>query len=70
MCPHRATTTAVTVTCTSNSTPCVAWTIVSNAALPNANVANLYRYYSAKGSATWIFIGQYYNSFRIGLTNP
>jgi hypothetical protein len=24
----------------------------------------------SSGTAMWIFIGQYYNSFRIGLTNP
>ena len=61
---------AVTVTCNAVSNgKCVNWTIESNVSAPNANVANLYRYSSSKGSATWIFIGQYYNSFRIGLTN-
>ena len=62
---------AVTVTCNAVSNgQCVTWTIEPNATAPRANVANLYRYYSAKGSATWIFLGQYYNSFRIGLTKP
>jgi hypothetical protein len=61
----------VSVTCNSvSNSVCVNWTIEPNAAAPRANVANLYRYSSSKGSATWIFIGQYYNSFRIRLTNP
>jgi hypothetical protein len=61
----------VTVTCNAVSNgKCVGWTIEPNITAPNAQVANLYRYSSAGGSATWIFIGQYYNSFRIGLTNP
>jgi hypothetical protein len=61
----------VTVACNALSNgQCVDWTIVPNITAPNANVANLYRYSSSRGSATWIFIGQYYNSFRIGLTNP
>lgn len=61
----------VQVTCNAISNgQCVNWTIEPNAAAPHANVANLYRYYSTKGSATWIFIGQYDNSFRIGLSNP
>ncbi|MFN2533032.1 MAG: hypothetical protein ABR555_17240 [Pyrinomonadaceae bacterium] len=62
---------AVTVTCNAVSNyKCVNWTIEANVAGPHANVANLYRYSSSKGSATWIFIGHYYNSFRIGLTYP
>ena len=61
----------VTVTCNAVSNgQCVNWTIEPNVTAPHANVANLYRYSSSKGSATWVFIGQYYNSFRIGLTNP
>jgi hypothetical protein len=61
----------VTVTCnTVSSGQCVNWTIEPNATAPNASVANLYRYSSARGSATWVFIGQYYNTFRIGLTSP
>jgi hypothetical protein len=67
-CPKTG---VVTVTChnVSNS-QCVSWTIVPNATAANANVANLY-YYSPKGrTATWVFIGQYYNTFRIDVTNP
>jgi hypothetical protein len=61
----------VKVTCNALSNDqCVDWTIEPNITAPNAQVANLYRYYSVRGSATWIFIGQYYNSFRIDLTNP
>jgi len=61
----------VTVTChkVSNS-QCFSWAIVPNASAPNANAANLY-YYSPKGrTTTWVFIGQYYNTFRIEVTNP
>jgi hypothetical protein len=62
----------VTVTCNQvSNSQCVSWTIVPNANAPNANVANLYWYYSPRGgTATWVFIGQYYNTFRIGVTNP
>lgn len=61
----------VEVTCNSVSNgQCVNWTIKPNATAPNAKVANLYRLSSKpKPVGTWIFIGQYYNSFRIGLTN-
>ncbi|HSB08983.1 MAG TPA: hypothetical protein VLM38_05690 [Blastocatellia bacterium] len=62
----------VTVTCNAvNNGQCVDWTIEPNASAPNANVANLYRLSSTSPtSTTWVFIGQYYNSFRIGLTKP
>ena len=62
---------AVAVTCnTISNGQCVNWTIEPNVTAPHATIANLYRYSSSKGSATWIFIGQYYNTFRIDLTNP
>ena len=59
----------VTVTCNSTSGgQCVNWTIVPDTNAPNANVANLY---AAGGSKNpWVFIGQYYNSFRITSTKP
>jgi hypothetical protein len=62
----------VTVTCNSVSNgQCVSWTIEPNVTAVSANVANLYRFSSTpKPVGTWIFIGQYHNSFRIGLTNP
>jgi hypothetical protein len=57
-----------TVTCNNVSNgQCLNWTIVPNANAPNANVANLY-WLSRKGG--WVFIGQYYNTFRIDVTNP
>lgn len=60
-----------TVTCNRASNgQCVSWTIVPNSSAANANVANLYRESSSKGTTTWIFIGQYYNTFRIDVTNP
>jgi hypothetical protein len=62
---------SVTVTCNKvSNTECVSWTIAPNTTAPNASVANLYRYESSKRSATWLFLGQYYNTFRIDVTNP
>ena len=61
----------VTVTCDAlSNSQCVSWEIVPNANAPNANIANLYWYRSSKGTATWVYIGQYYNTFRIDVTNP
>ena len=61
----------VSVTCNKvSNSQCVSWTIVPNTNAANANVANLYRYSSKGRSATWVFIGQYYNTFRIDVTNP
>src|SRR5258708_32716747 len=61
-----------TVTCNKvSNSQCVSWTIVPNANAPNANVVNLYwRYAPTPTTATWLFIGQYYNTFRIDVTNP
>jgi hypothetical protein len=60
-----------TVTCNKvSNSQCLSWTIVPNTNAPNANVANLYRYSASKGTATWVFIGQYYNTFRVGVANP
>jgi hypothetical protein len=64
----------VTVTCNSTSTSngvtqCVNWTITPNMATGNSNpptVADLFDY-THKGL---IFVGQYYETFRIDLTNP
>ena len=56
-----------TVTCNKVSNAhCVSWTIVPNTSAANPTIANLY-----SGSGLyWIFIGQYYNTFRIDVTNP
>ena len=60
-----------TVTCNKvNNGTCVSWTILPNTSAPNANVANLYRYAPQGRTITWVYIGQYYQSFRIDLTNP
>lgn len=57
----------VSVTCNKvSSGQCVSWTIVPNTNAPNANVANLY----SSGKKGWLYIGQYYNTFRIDVTNP
>jgi len=46
---------------------CVSWTVTPNPNGSLANVANLY-YWARGGKLT--FLGQYYNTFRIDITNP
>jgi|GEM_PF-3156444 len=43
---------------------CVNWTITPNDGAPLVAVANLYSYTGPSGSP-WVYIGQYYNTFRI-----
>jgi hypothetical protein len=50
------------------SDQCVAWTITAGTGTSGL-VANLYSY-TGRPSAPWVFIGQYYNSVRIEVTNP
>ena len=45
---------------------CVNWTITPNLNGPNPRVANLYLF----GTKSLVFLHQYYNSYRIGVTNP
>lgn len=60
-----------TVTCNALSNgQCVNWTITPNASGPNPNIANLYQFSGSRGSTVWVYIGQYYNTFRIDVTNP
>jgi len=47
---------------------CVAWTITAGAGTSGV-VANLYSY-TGGVKAPWVFIGQYYNSVRVNVTNP
>lgn len=47
---------------------CVNWTITAGDSASGA-VANLYSY-TGRRSAPWVFIGQYYNSVRVHVTNP
>ena len=47
----------------------VSWTIAPNMGAANATVADLYSYTGGPRSP-WVFIGQYYNTFRIDATNP
>jgi hypothetical protein len=60
-----------TVTCHASSspsgTPCTSWTIAPNMIDGNATIANLYIIGSRNGPQ---FVGQYYNTFRIDVTNP
>ncbi len=58
----------VTCNAVSNS-KCVNWTITPNAAAPLVGVSNLYSYTGPRGTP-WVFIGQYYNTFRINASNP
>lgn len=61
----------VTVTCnTVSNNQCVNWTITPNTTAANANIANLYRYSSVNRTATWVYMGQYHQSFRVDVTNP
>ena len=60
----------VTVTCNKVSgAQCVSWTMAPDMAAPNAAIGNLYSYTGGVKSP-WVFIGQYYNTFRIDATNP
>ena len=46
---------------------CVNWTVAPNMSGPNPTVANLY-YYARGGKLTYLH--QYYDTYRIGFTNP
>lgn len=60
-----------TVTCNKvSNSKCVSWTIVPNTSSGNASMANLYTEGSSRKETTWTFVGQYYNTFRIDVTNP
>ena len=56
------------VACNSvSNNQCVNWTITPNTAVANATVADLF-YFNRRGAL--VFVGQYYNSFRINVSNP
>lgn len=58
------------VTCSLvRSNQCVNWTITPNADALLYGVSNLYSYTGRRG-AEWVFMGQYYNTFRVQATNP
>lgn len=58
------------VTCNAvSNNKCVNWTITPNAAVPLVGVSNLYSYTGPRATP-WVFIGQYYNTFRINASNP
>ena len=58
------------VTCNAvSNNQCVNWTITPNAGAPLVGVSNLYSYTGPRGSE-WVFIGQYYNTFRINASYP
>lgn len=55
------------VACNSvSNNKCVNWTITPNTAAANATVADLF-YFGKRGL---VFVGQYYNTFRINASNP
>lgn len=59
----------VTCNAVNGSNQCVDWTITAgNSASPV--VANLYSATGGHGAPPWVFIGQYYNSARVHVTNP
>jgi hypothetical protein len=59
-----------TVTCHASSdpsgVPCTSWTISPNTIDANPTVANMYKF----GPRGLVYIGQYYNTFRIDVTYP
>jgi hypothetical protein len=62
----------VTVSCNQvNNNQCVSWTLTPNtsAGAPSPTVANLYSF-TGGPKQPWVFIGQYYDTFRIDVTNP
>jgi hypothetical protein len=65
-CPATGSTTVV-CNALNSSNQCVNWSIAPNTTAANAGVANLYKYGRA---GALVFIGQYYNTYRVGLTNP
>jgi hypothetical protein len=61
------TTGLATVSCNNGTGgTCNSWTIVPNTIAPNPTIANLYQF-ANRGLK---FLGQYYNTFRINVTNP
>lgn len=54
---------------TVSNNQCVNWTISPNAAAPLVGVSNLYSYTGPRDTP-WVFIGQYYNTFRINASKP
>ena len=58
------------VTCNAvTNNQCVNWTITPNSEAYGYGVSNLYKFTGPRGGQ-WVFIGQYYNTFRINATNP
>jgi len=62
-------TASVACTALNGSSQCVAWTITAGAGTSPV-VANLYSDTGGPRSAPWVFIGQYFNSVRVNVTNP
>ena len=59
-----------TVTCNAVSgSKCVNWTITPNMSAPNATVASLFSF-TGTSRVPWVYVGQYFNTFRIEITSP
>ena len=65
-CPATGSTTVV-CNAVNSSSQCVNWSIAPNTSAPNAAVANLYKYGKA---GALVFVGQYYNTYRVDVSNP
>lgn len=48
---------------------CVNWTITPNTSAPNATVASLFSF-TGTSRVPWVYVGQYFNTFRIDVSNP
>lgn len=60
--------TKVTCNAVSNNL-CTNWTITPNLDAPLVGVANLYSYTGSR-TGPWLYVGQYYNTFRINASYP
>jgi hypothetical protein len=66
MSPKFAGTGSAIVTCNAAAGAyCTSWTIVPNATVANAGVANLYTFSQSKGQAVLIYDGTYHNSYSV-----
>jgi len=58
------------VTCNEvSASKCINWTITPNMTAPNATVASLFSF-TGTSKLPWVFVGQYFNTFRINIANP
>jgi hypothetical protein len=60
---------SVSVACLSagSNGQCNRWTLTPNSIAPNANIANLYKF---ANNGSLVYVGQYFNTFRIDISIP